>query len=99
MVSDQLCKVVFSGLYSRMHAAFVTCCGQEQGDADACADLVRKHNNTNACVPARSMAALQPGKTCWGVAGSVARVCRVLLRQIWWSQRLAMVLCVTNNLA
>ena len=42
VVSDQLSKVVFSGLYARMHAAFVTCCGVTQEDADACADLVRQ---------------------------------------------------------
>ena len=49
VVSDQLCKVVFSGLYVRMHAAFVTCCGLTQEDADACASLVRLPTFTNPC--------------------------------------------------
>ena len=41
VVSDQLSKVVFSGLYERMAKGFVTCCGPTLAAADECADLVR----------------------------------------------------------
>jgi len=40
VVSDQLSKVVFSGLYDRMTTGFVTCCGPTLAAAAECADLV-----------------------------------------------------------